>query len=133
MAQSLYLHRALLEDENFKTCFNHHHHMMIAARIWKDGYIRQTAGYRTGEDDTRPTYVSWAICEVLVKENYEQINRRRKPHKSKNVHVQGLCTPPWTGRSLQGTTFGGILACMSWECIPFPSLCDCRRWIHTAT
>ena len=57
MAQSLYLHKALLEDENFKTCFNHHHHMMIAARIWKDGYIRQTAGYRTGEDDTRLTYM----------------------------------------------------------------------------
>ena len=37
---------------------------MVAARIGKDGYIRQIAGYCTDENDTRVRQVSWAIFEV---------------------------------------------------------------------
>jgi len=63
-AGSLYPHRALAEEERFTTCFNDYHDLMVAAGIGKDGYVRQIAGYNTGEDDTRVRYVSWAIFEV---------------------------------------------------------------------
>ena len=63
-AGSLYPHRARLEEVQMQTCFNDYHDLMVAARIGKDGYIRQIAGYCTDENDTRVRQVSWAICEV---------------------------------------------------------------------
>ena len=51
-AQSLYPHRPWLEEEQFTTCFNDCHALMVAARVGKDGYVRQIAGYKTSEDDT---------------------------------------------------------------------------------
>ena len=63
-AGSLYPHRARLEEAQMQTCFNDYHDLMVAARIGKDGYIRQISGYCTDENDTRARQVSWAICEV---------------------------------------------------------------------
>jgi len=63
-AGSLYPHRARLEEAQVKTCFNDYHDLMVAARIGKEGYIRQIAGYCTDENDTRVRQVSWAIFEV---------------------------------------------------------------------
>ena len=63
-AGSLYPHRARLEEVQMQTCFNDYHDLMVAARIGKDGYIRQIAGYCTDENDTRVRQVSWAIFEV---------------------------------------------------------------------
>ena len=37
---------------------------MVAARLGKDGYIKQIAGYHTDDNDTRVRQVSWAIFEV---------------------------------------------------------------------
>ena len=61
---SLYPHRERLEEVQFKTCFNDYHDLMVAARIGKDGDIRQIAGYHTDDNDTRVRQVSWAIFEV---------------------------------------------------------------------
>ena len=63
-AGSLYPHRERLEEVQFSTCFNGYHDLMVAARIGKDGYIRQIAGYHTDDNDTRVRQVSWAIFEV---------------------------------------------------------------------
>ena len=63
-AGSIYPHRARLEEAKFKTCFNDYHDLMVAARIGKEGYIKQIAGYCTDENDTRVRQVSWAIFEV---------------------------------------------------------------------
>ena len=63
-AVSLYPHRARLEEAQIKTCFNDYHDLMVAARIGKEGYIKQIAGYATDENDTRVRQVSWAIFEV---------------------------------------------------------------------
>ena len=63
-AGSLYPHKELLEDARFAPCFIDYHDLMVAARLGKDGYVRQIAGYNTGEGDTRVRYVSWAIFEV---------------------------------------------------------------------
>ena len=63
-AGSLYPHRARLEEVQMQTCFDDYHDLMVAARIGKDGYIRQIAGYCTDDNDTRVRQVSWAIFEV---------------------------------------------------------------------
>ena len=63
-AVSLYPHRARLEEAQIKICFNDYHDLMVAARIGKEGYIRQIAGKSTDEKDTRVRQVSWAIFEV---------------------------------------------------------------------
>ena len=63
-AGSLYPQRERLEEVQFKTCFNDYHDLMVAARIGKDGSIRQIAGYHTDDNDTRVRQVSWAIFEV---------------------------------------------------------------------
>ena len=48
-AGSLYPHRALLEEAQFTVCFNDYQDLMVAARVGKDGYVRQIAGYNTNE------------------------------------------------------------------------------------
>ena len=63
-AGSLYSFRERLKEAKITTCFNDYHDLMVAARIGKEGYIRQIAGYNTSEDDTRIRCVSWAIFEV---------------------------------------------------------------------
>ena len=63
-AGSLYPHRERLEEVQMRTCFNDYHNLMVAARIGKDRYIRQIAGYWTDENDTRVRQVSWAIFEA---------------------------------------------------------------------
>ena len=63
-ASSIYPHRACLEEAQMQTCFNDYHDLMVAARIGKDGYIRQIAGYCTDENDTRVRQVPLAIFEV---------------------------------------------------------------------
>ena len=52
-AQSLYPYRSLLEEEQFTTCFNDYHDLMVAARVGKDGYVRQIAGYTKPVKKTR--------------------------------------------------------------------------------
>ena len=52
-AGSLYPYRERLEEARPTTCFNDYHDLMVAARIDKEGYIRQIAAYNTSEDDTR--------------------------------------------------------------------------------
>jgi hypothetical protein len=48
-AQSIYPYKYLLEEEQFQTCFNDYRDLMVAARVGKDGYVRQIAGYNTNE------------------------------------------------------------------------------------
>ena len=64
-AQSIYPYRSLLEEEQFKTCFNEYRDLMAAARVGRDRYVRQIAGYNTGEDDTSARYVPGAIFEIM--------------------------------------------------------------------
>ena len=63
-AGSFYPHRERLDEDGFTTCFNDYHDLMVAARLGKEGYIQQIAGYQTNENDTRVRQVSWAIFEV---------------------------------------------------------------------
>ena len=79
-AGTLYPHRARLEEAKLSTCFKDYHDLMVAARIGKDGYVRQIAGYNTDESDTGARYVSWAIFEV-----YWGITRERDSNDLGNL------------------------------------------------
>ena len=64
-ASTLYDHRARLEESGWTTCFSDFTDPMCAARLGKDGYIQQVAGYCTNDEDVNPRFVSWAIFEFL--------------------------------------------------------------------
>ena len=38
---------------------------MVAAKIGKNGSVRQIDGYKTDPNDIRPRFVSWAIFEIV--------------------------------------------------------------------
>ena len=75
-ASSIYPHRACLEEAQIKICFNDYHDLMVAARIGKEGYIKQIAGYHTDDNDTRVRQVSWAIFEVSWRRQRTEIQMR---------------------------------------------------------
>ena len=53
-ANSLYESRERLEESGWETYFSDFTDLMCAARLGKDGYIIQTAGYSTEDDDIDP-------------------------------------------------------------------------------
>ena len=63
-AGSIYPRRARLEEAKMTVCFNDYQDLMVAARVGKEGYVKQIAGYCERENDTRVRQVSWAIFEV---------------------------------------------------------------------
>ena len=90
-AGSLYPHRALLEEARFTTCFNDYHDLMVAARLGKDGYVRQIAGYNTGEDDTRVRYVSWAIFEAFWGKTKHRDTEIQEPLTRARMNMSRVC------------------------------------------
>ena len=64
-AASIYERRARIEKGGYEVCFTDYQDLMVAARIGKNGSVRQTAGYKTDPNDTRPRFVSWAIFELV--------------------------------------------------------------------
>ena len=52
---------------------------MVAARVGRDGYVRQIAGCKTGEDDTRARYVPWAIFEICGEQLWTETPKKRSP------------------------------------------------------
>ena len=82
-ANSIFESRERLEESGWKTCFNDFTDLMRAARLGKDGYITQIAGYSTEDDDTNPRFVSWAIFEITW-EKHSIV----QPMRKKTSHVQ---------------------------------------------
>ena len=64
-AASVYEHGKRIEEGGYTVCFNDYQDLMVAARIGKDGYVKQIAGYDTDPNDPRARYVSWAIFETV--------------------------------------------------------------------
>jgi len=90
-AGSLYPHRALLEEAQFTVCFNDYQDLMVAARIGKDGYVRQIAGYNTGENDTQARYVSWAIFEIVWGTTVHRETGEEEPLSRARMTMSRVC------------------------------------------
>ena len=84
-AASIYEHRARIEEGGYRVCFNDYQDLIVAARVGKDGSVRQIAGYKTDPDDTRPRFVSWAIFEMVwgTTLNRHLEKRREKPTRAR--------------------------------------------------
>ena len=66
-AASIYEQRARIEEGGYEVCFLMATRiwLTVAARIGKNGSVRQIAGYKTDPNDTRPRFVLWAIFEIV--------------------------------------------------------------------
>ena len=51
-AGSIFQSQDRLKEGGWDLCFNDWNDLMVAARLGKDGYIKQVAGYKTKTDDT---------------------------------------------------------------------------------
>ena len=63
-AVSIYEHKARIEEGGFEVCFSDYHDLMVAARIGKNGSVRQIAVHQTYPND-KTKIVSWAIFEIV--------------------------------------------------------------------
>ena len=116
-AGSLYPYRKRLEEAKITTCFNDYHGLTVAARIGKEGYIKQISGYNTSEDDLCIRRVSCAIFEVSWgktkhrdTQEIEDLSRARMKMTRVCVHHFGQ---KHVGDS-PGIT-GECIACMAFE------------------
>ena len=55
-------HKERIDEGGDTVCFNGYPDLMVAARIGRNGSVRQIAGYKT---HTRDRFVSWAIFEIV--------------------------------------------------------------------
>ena len=102
-AGSIYPRRARLEEAKMTVCFNDYQDLMVAARVRKEGYVKQIAGYCERENDTRVRQVSWAIFEVYWgktkhRDTEDIIDLTRARMKMTRVCV---CLSCWTGICLK--------------------------------
>ena len=94
---------------------------MVAARIGKNGSVRQIAGYQSDPNDTRTRYVSWAIFEIAwgtainrnTGEEGDLTRGRMSMHRVYVYHVRH----DYVSRA--AVLCGEFIATMCWECIYF--------------
>ena len=82
-ANSLYENRERLEESGWKTCFNDFTDLMCAARLGKDGYITQIAGYSTDDDDTKHV-----LYHGQSSKSFGEKHSIVPPMRKKTSHVQ---------------------------------------------
>ena len=64
-AASVFEHKECNEEGGCTVCFNDYQNLMVAARIGRNGSVKQIAGYKTDPNDTGARFVSWAIFESV--------------------------------------------------------------------
>ena len=130
-ASTLYEHREGLEESGWTTCFNDFTDLMCAARLGKDGYIRQIAGYCTNDEDVNPRFVSWAIFEISWgKTRNRDTNEIKNLTRSRMEMTRGCIyhvNQHHIGRA--AAMCGEVAATMFWECIRYEVYRYCSwRW-----
>ena len=68
-----------LEEAGWELCFNDWQDLLCAARLGKNGYVKQIAGYQISKDDAQPRYVSWAIFEIKWGSTKDDTQTRKNP------------------------------------------------------
>ena len=117
-AGSLFENRKRLEESGWTTCFNDFTDLMCAARIGKDGYVKQIAGYSTSDDDVKPRFVSWAIFEVSWGKTKNRTTGEIEDLTRARVNMTRVCiyhvNQHHIGRA--AAMCGEVIATMCWEC-----------------
>ena len=120
-AGSLFEHRERLEEAGWTTCFNDFTDLLCAARIGKDGYVKQSAGYCTSDDDVRPRFVSWAIFEVSWGQTKNRTTGEKEDLTRARMNMTRVCiyhvNQHHIGRA--AAMCGEVIATMCWECAQY--------------
>ena len=120
-ASSLYENRARLEELGWNTRFNDFANLMCAARLGKDGYIKQIAGYSTDDKDTKPRFVSWAIFEIVWGKTISRSTNEEEPLARARMTMNRVCIYH-VGQnhvSCAAAMCGEVIARICWECVRF--------------
>lgn len=100
-------HRARIKEGGFEICCNDYHDVMVAARIGKNGSVRQTAGCKT--DDI--FMGNLRNCERYNKYTGDFTKGRMSMHRVCVYHIGQDHV------SRAAALCGEIFAAMCWECI----------------
>ena len=120
-AGSLYDSQDLLKETGWSICFNDWQDLMVAARLGRDGHIKQIAGYKTDMEDTRPRYVAWSIFEVKWGNSKDRLTGRVEELKRGRMSMCRVCVYHVNQRHITNSPAicGEIIATMVWECLRF--------------
>ena len=120
-ASTLYDSRQRLEESGWTTCFNDFTDVMCAARLGKDGYINQIAGYSTNDEDVSPRFVSWAIFEILWGKTRNRDTNEIEDLTRSRMAMTRVCiyhvNQSHTSRA--AAMCGEVIATMCWECVRY--------------
>ena len=117
---SIFKHRKRIEEGGYTVCFNDYHDL-VAARIGKDGYVKQIAGYDTDPNDPRPRVISWAIFEIVWGTTINRQSKEEEPLTRARMQMHRVCVyhvgQEHIGRA--AALCGEIIATTCWECMHF--------------
>ena len=119
-AITIYPHRERLSENGYTVCFNDWHDLMCAARVGRNGTVRQIAGYKEPEGDTKRRYVSWAIFEICFGETLDREGAVTPLARGRFEDVR-VCIYHVDNNAISNSTAvtGEIIAHMAWECMMF--------------
>ena len=92
---------------------------MVAARISKNCYVRDIAGYKTDPNDTRPRFVAWAIFEIAWGTALNRHSGKEENLTRGRMSMHRVCVYH-VGQdhiSRAAALCAEIIATMCWECI----------------
>ena len=94
---------------------------MCAARLGKDGYITQIAGYSTDDEDTKPRFVSWAIFEIVWGKTFNRSTNEEEPLSRARMTMNRVCMYHVRQNHISraAAMCGEVIATMRWECVRF--------------
>ena len=94
---------------------------MCAARLGKDGYIKQIAGYSTDDKDTKPRFVSWAKIEMVWGKTFSRSIYEEEPLTRARMTMNRVCIYH-VGQnhvSRAAAMCGEVISTVCWECVRF--------------
>ena len=118
-AASIFEHKERIEGGGYTVCFNDYQDLMVAARIGRNGSVRQIAGYQTDPNDTRPRFVSWAIFEIVWGTTLNRQSGEEEKLTRGRMSMHRVCVYH-VGQehiSRAAALCGEIIATMCWESI----------------
>ena len=92
-----------------------------AARLGKDGYINQIAGYSTNGEDVNPRFVSWAIFEILWGKTRNRDTNEIEDLTRSRMAMTRVCIyhVNQSHISRAAAMCGEVIATMCWECVRY--------------
>ena len=116
-AASIFEHKERIEEGGYTVFFNDDQDLMVAARIGRNGYVKQIASYKTDPNDARARFVSWAIFEIMRGTTLNRSTGEEENLTRGRMSMHRVCVyhvgQEHIGRA--ASLCGEIIATMCWE------------------